>query len=152
MLEGLTERVKGEAGYSLRVVGLAGAVALSAASVVAFLIAAAFIRISVDYGPIEASLACAGLFVVLTAILAIAYAVTTARHRREEEARRAAAATSSALALADPRIILLALQVVQAIGLRRLMPLLAVGGAGLALASRSGAGRRRAGPSADPSA
>jgi hypothetical protein len=46
------------------------------------------------------------------------------------------------LTLADPRIIMVGLQVAQAIGFRRLLPLLAVGGAGLALAARPAPGRR----------
>lgn len=150
MLRGLTDRVKDEAGYSARVLAIAAAAAVSAAVVAGFLVAALFLRVAQFYGPFRASLACAGVFVLATLVLWIVYAVTSAGHRRREEARRAADSPSAAMALADPRIILLGLQVVQAIGVRRLLPLMAVAGAGLALASRSAANGRRAQPSPPP--
>ncbi|MBV8614916.1 MAG: hypothetical protein JOY66_14295, partial [Acetobacteraceae bacterium] len=136
------------AGYSLRALALTSAVLASGLLAVAFLVAALFVEVNRRYGPAKACVACAGVFLLVTVALLVVYALVADRHRREEEALRSAAA-SSALALADPRIVLLALQVVQAVGLRRLLPIVALGGAGLALASRATARRQRAAGASD---
>jgi hypothetical protein len=67
MLQGLADRVKDEAGFSLRTFALAAAAGLSAATVIGFLIAALFVRVAHRYGPVEACLASAAVFLALTA-------------------------------------------------------------------------------------
>ncbi len=71
------------------------------------------------------------------------YAIYVARRRRDAQAR-AALEPPALSALADPRVILAGLQIVQAIGFKRLLPILAIAGAAFALASRPASeGRRR---------
>ena len=70
------------------------------------------------------------------------YVVYIARRRRDAQAR--AALEPPALSpLADPRVILVGLQIVQAIGFKRLLPIFAIAGAAFALAFRPSEGRRR---------
>jgi len=84
------------------------------------------------YGQVDACLAGAGVFLVATLTLLGIYAIYVARRRREAQAR-AALEPPALSALADPRVILVALQMVQAIGFKRLLPILAIGGAAFAL-------------------
>ena len=136
MFQGLADRLKSEATFSLRAIAIVAGAVLTAAVAVGFLVAALFVRLAHRYGPVEACLACAGLFIVLALLLFGVNAILAARHRRAEEARRAALAAATPSPLADPRLIMVGLQVAQAIGFKRLLPLLALGGAALVLAAR----------------
>ena len=98
--------------------------------------AAAFVYVLQNYGPIEACLTGAGIFfaAALIGILCL---------RRPEAAGPASARKETAksalhTALADPVLVATALQVVRAIGIKKLVPILAVGGLALGLlASRT---------------
>ncbi|WGR94215.1 MULTISPECIES: hypothetical protein [unclassified Bradyrhizobium] len=138
MLQRLIDDVKQSAGNALRLTSLAGAVAAALFITIVFLCAAAFVFVLQHYGPVEACLAGAALFFVVTLIAAIAYTVRKREMRRQaEKAAKAAAAN----ALTDPVVIATGLQIVRAIGAKRLIPILAVGGLALGLmASRSAAG------------
>jgi hypothetical protein len=128
MFERLSERWREEAGSALRLAVIAGACALTAAIAVGFLCAAAFIYVLERYGPVEACLAGAAVFLGATAILLVVYITVSDSRRRRESLRRAAAPETPA-PLADPRLILVGLQIAQAIGIKRLLPILAIGGA-----------------------
>lgn len=140
-------RWRGEAANSLRLMAIATVCVLTAGVAFAFLCAAGFIAALDAYGPIYACLILAGAFLVGALVLLTLHAALAARWRRiaEEEAARARAEAQAASPLADPRLILTALQIAQAVGFRRLVPLVAVGAAAFVLA-RSASGRRSARP------
>jgi len=144
MFEKLLARWRAAAANSLKAMAIAAACLVTAGVTFGFLCAAAFIAALHAFGPVYACLAGAGAFFLATLILAAFYAASAARRRRiaKEEAARAEAQAASPLA--DPRVILAGLQIVQAVGVRRLVPLIAVGAAAFALASRSVNGRRTA--------
>ncbi|HTR12924.1 MAG TPA: hypothetical protein VMI72_06615 [Roseiarcus sp.] len=146
MFERLLARWRAEAANSLRMMAIAAACLLMAGATFGFLCAAAFIAALYAYGPVYACLVGAGVFFFATVCLLALYAALAARRRRiaEQEAARARAAAEAASPLADPRLILVGLQIVQAIGVRRLIPLLALGAAAFSLAARSGDGKRTA--------
>jgi preprotein translocase subunit SecG len=142
MFQGLADRLKSEATFSLRGITIAAIAGVVATVAFGFLVAALFLRVADFYGPVGACLACAGLFIVIALILFVINSAASARHRRAEAARRAAAAAATPSPLADPRLIMVGVQVAQAIGFKRLLPLVALGGAAFLFASR---GRRERG-------
>jgi hypothetical protein len=114
---------------------LAAAIALAFLVTLAFLCAAAFVYVLQNYGLIEACLTGAGLFFLVALIGIVVYAV-----RKRQARRQAAETTKSAMhtALADPMVMAAGLQIIRAIGVKRLVPILAVGGLALGLlANRS---------------
>jgi hypothetical protein len=130
MFTRMIDDIKESTGVAVRMTSLAAAIALALLVTIAFLSAAAFMYVLQNYGVIEACLTGAGIF-FLIALLGIAvYAI------RKRQARRHAAETAkSALhtALADPAMVATAIQVIRAVGVKRLVPLLAVGGLALGL-------------------
>ena len=137
MLQRLIDNVKDSIAGALRLTSLAGAAAFALFITIAFLCAAAFVFVLQNYGPVLACLAGAALFFVVTLIAAGLYMV-----RRREMQRRAEKAAKAAAAnvLADPVLIATGLQLIRAIGVKRLIPILAVGGLALGLmAGRSAA-------------
>jgi len=140
MFERLSDRWRKEAGSAVRLAAIAAAGVAAAGVALAFLSAAAFVVILERYGLVDACLAGAAAFLAATVILLIVYAGVAASSR--QEARAIAEPSSSPSPLADPRLILVGLQVAQAIGFKRLLPILAVGGAAFLLARRPDAGGR----------
>ena len=143
MFEKIYGRWKSEARGALRLLALAAACVGAAAIALGFACAAAFVFVLNRYGLVDACLVGAAVFLVATLILLAAYAALAARRRREELAR-ATADTRPSSALADPRLVLLGLQIVQAVGVKRLLPIAALGAAAFALGSS--ARRARAEP------
>jgi hypothetical protein len=140
MFQRLIDDFKDSTGTALRLTSLAAAVALALFVTTSFLCAAAFVFMLQRYGLIEACLTGAGVFFVVTVIAAGCYMV----RKNQVEARAAYAAehAKSAVqtALADPMLVAAGIQVIRAIGVKRLIPILAVGGLALGfLASRSSA-------------
>src|SRR5665811_1582467 len=130
-------------GTALRLTSLAAAVALFITT--SFLCAAAFVFVLQRYGLIEACLTGAGVFFVVTAIAAGCYMVrkNQLRARAAEVKARAAETARSAVqtALADPMLVAAGIQVIRVIGIKKLIPILAVGGLALGLlVSRSSSG------------
>ena len=143
MFERISDRWKKDASGALWLVMIAAASLVAATVTVSFLCAAAFVVAFERYGLVDACLAGAGVFLVATMALLGTYAIYVARRRRDAQVR-AALEPPPMSALADPRVILAGLQIVQAIGFKRLLPILAIGGAAFALASRPASeGRRR---------
>jgi hypothetical protein len=129
---------KDSTGRALRLTSLAAAAALALGVTISFLCAAAFIYVLQQYGLIEACLTGAGVFFVVTLTAAGCYMV-----RQRQVKVRAAETAKSPLqsALADPMLVATGIQIVRAIGIKRLIPLLAVGGLALGfLATRGQSG------------
>jgi hypothetical protein len=82
------------------------------------------------YGPVEACLTGAAIFLVIALIAGTIYVVRKSRARP-----RAAGETRSALhaALSDPMLVAATVQMIRAIGVKKLIPALAVGGLALGL-------------------
>ncbi|GIQ72049.1 hypothetical protein [Bradyrhizobium sp. RD5-C2] len=141
MLQRLIDDVKQSTGSALRLTSLAAAAAVALFVTIAFLCAAAFVYVLQHYGPVEACLAGAAVFLVVTLIAIAVYMVRKREMQRRAEKAAKAAKSAAATMFADPALIATGLQIVRAIGVKRLIPILAVGGLALGLmASRSAAG------------
>ena len=93
MLQRLINDVKDSTGNALRLTSLAAATAIALFITIAFLCAAAFVYVLQHYGPVEACLAGAALFLVVTLIATSVYMVRKREmRRRAEKAAKAAAA------------------------------------------------------------
>jgi hypothetical protein len=145
MFARMIDDFKDSTGAALRLTSLAAAVALALFVTTSFLCAAAFVFVLRRYGLIEACLAGAGVFFVVTVIAAGCYMLrkNQLRARAAEAKARAAETARSAVqtALADPMLVAAGIQVIRAIGIKKLIPILAVGGLALGLlVSRSSSG------------
>jgi hypothetical protein len=138
MFQRMIDDFKDTVANSARLTSLAAAMALALFIAMSFLCAAAFVYVLQTYGPIQACLTGAAAFLVVTMIVAACY---MARRKRIEEARAAAAKSAMHSALADPMLVATGIQLIRAIGIKRLIPILAVGGLALGfLASRGASG------------
>ena len=145
MFERISERWRNEASGAMRLLALAAACVATATVTLSFLCAAAFVVALNRYGLVDACLVGAAVFLAATLILLATYAILAGRRRQQANARAALEQPPSPLA--DPRLILLGLQIVQAIGIKRILPLLAIGGAAFAIASSRSTARRSGQPS-----
>ena len=138
MFQRLIEDLKESTGTTIRMTSLAVAAAVGLFITTSFLCAAAFVFVLQRYGLVPACLTGAAIFFVVTMIAAISYMV----RKRQTQAHVAAAARSAAhSAFADPMLMAAGLQVVRAIGIKRLLPILAIGGIALGfMASRQATG------------
>lgn len=131
----MIDDLKESTGTAVRLTSLAAAAAFALLVTTSFLCAALFMFMLQKYGPIEACLAGAGVFFLVTLIATVCYMVrkNQMRVRAEEAAREAARSAKSAAQsmLTDPMLLAAGLQVVRAIGVKKLIPILAI--AGLAL-------------------
>jgi energy-converting hydrogenase Eha subunit C len=130
MFQRVIDDLKDSTGVAVRLTSLAAAASLGLFIALSFLCAAAFVYVLENYGLIDACLAGSAIFAVLALIVFVAYLV---RKRRIKV--HAAEETKSALqtALADPMLVATGIQVIRAIGVKRLIPLLAVGGLALGI-------------------
>ncbi len=140
MFQRLIDDLKDSTGTALRLTSLAAAAAVALLVTTGFLCAAAFVFVLQKYGPVEACLTGAAIFFVVTLIAAGCY---MARKRqveaRVEEVARTAKSTAQTV-LADPMLVAAGVQVIRAIGIKKLIPILAVGGLALGfLVSRGSA-------------
>ncbi len=135
MFQRLIDDLKDSTGTALRLTSLAAAAALALFITTSFLCAAAFVLVLQKYGLVEACLTGAAIFFIVTAIAAGCYMA----RRNQVEARPAETAKSAAhTALVDPMVVAAGLQLVRAVGVKKLLPILALGGLALGLmASRS---------------
>jgi hypothetical protein len=135
MFARLIDDFKASTGSALRLTSLAAAVAFALVITLAFLCAAAFVYVLEHYGPVQACLTGAGIFFLVALIAAVAYRVR--KNRIEARAREN---TKSALqtALADPMLVATGIQLIRAIGIKKLIPILAVGGLALGLLAGRG--------------
>jgi hypothetical protein len=138
MIQRIIDDFKETTGAALRLTSLAAAAAVALFITLSFLCAAAFVVVLDTYGLVQACLAGAAVFFVVTLIAASIY---IARKKQAEARAKTAAKSAVHTALADPMVIAAGLQVIRAVGIKRLIPLLAVGGLALGfLASRQNVG------------
>lgn len=141
MFQKLMDDVRESTGSALRLTSLAVAVAVSLFITTAFLCAAAFVFVLQKYGLLQACFAGAAVFFVATVLAAICYAV---RKRQIRNKPVQAVKSTMQSALSDPMVLAAGVQIIRTIGLKRLIPLVAVGGIALGLM----ASRRTADPDA----
>jgi hypothetical protein len=134
MFKRMIDDIKDSTGNALRMTYLAAAAAVALFVTTSFLCAAAFVAVLQKYGPIEACLAGAGVFFVVTLIAAGSY-----MERKRRVKVRAAETAKSTLhtALADPMLVAAGIQIVRAIGIKKLVPIIAIGGVALGLLAAS---------------
>ncbi len=143
----MIDDLKESTGIAVRQTSLVAAAAFALLVTISFLCAALFVFMLQKYGPVEACLAGAGLFLVVTLIAAVGYVVrrNQLRARAEQAAREAAreaarsAKSAASSMLADPMLLAAGLQVVRAIGVKKLIPILAIAGIGLGFMMSRGA-------------
>jgi hypothetical protein len=136
MFSRLIDDFKQSTNTALRLTSLAAMAAIASFITVSFLCAAAFVYVLQTFGPIEACLAGAAIFLLVALIAAAFYVARKNRVR----ARAAEATTKSTLhaTLSDPMLLAAGIQLIRAVGVKRLIPILAVGGLALGLlASRN---------------
>ncbi len=133
MFQKMIDDLKASTGSALRLTSLAIAVAACLFITTAFLCAAAFVFALQKYGLIQACLAGAAVFFVATLMAAIGYAL-----QKREIAKKPVETAKSTLsaALSDPMMMAVGLQLIRTIGVKRLVPLLAIGGIALGLMAR----------------
>ena len=131
MFQRLIDDFKDSTGTALRLTSLAAAAAVALLVTTAFLCAAAFVFVLEKYGPVQACLTGAAIFFVVTLIAAGCYMVRKRQiEARAEQAAKTAKSTAQTV-LADPMLVAAGIQVVRAIGVKKLIPILAVGGLAL---------------------
>jgi hypothetical protein len=143
MFQRMIDDFKESTGTTLRLTSLAAAAAVALFITTCFLCAAAFMFVLQRYGPIEACLAGAAVFFVVTAIAAGSYMIRKRQIQVRAEKAAKAAANSPLL---DPTMVAIGIQVARAVGFKRLVPILAIGGVALGLL----AARGHATPSEEP--
>jgi bacteriorhodopsin len=136
MFQRFIDDVKDSTGTALRLTSLAAAAMLALFVTTSFLCAAVFIVVLEKYGPVQACFTGAAIFFVVTMIAAIAYMVR--KKQIKVRAEHAAKSTAQSL-LADPMLVAAGIQVVRAIGVKKLIPILAVGGIALGFMMSRGA-------------
>jgi hypothetical protein len=130
MFQRIIDDFKESTGTALRLTSLAAAAAIALFVTTAFLCAAAFILVLEKYGPVEACFTGAAIFFAVTLIAAGSYMV---RKRQIRLRAQAVARSAAQTMLADPMVVAAGLQIVRAIGIKKLIPLLALGGLALGL-------------------
>lgn len=116
---------KESAGSAMRLTCLALIAAFAAFVTIVFLCAAAFVFVLQNYGLIEACLSGAAIFFLITFIAAVILLI-----RRKAAKRRAIQHAKAATQnfFADPMVMAAGLQLARAVGIKKLIPILAVGG------------------------
>jgi len=140
MFQRIIDGISASTGATVRLTSLAAGAAFALFITTCFLCAAAFISVLQAYGPVQACLAGAGIFFLLTLTAAGTYwgYKREVRKRARIAADRAAKSAAQSM-LADPMLLATGLQIVRAIGVKRLLPILAIGGVALGImASRAG--------------
>ena len=97
---------------------------LSAAVTFVFLLVAAFVWLARRFDPLVAGLVLGGIFLLIT-IFALGYALWS--QRRTAQRARLALASRRSVSWLDPKLLTGALEVSRTIGLRKMIPLLAIG-------------------------
>ena len=153
MFQRVIDDFKASTGNAVRQTSLAAIAAFALFITTAFLCAAAFVVVLDKYGLVQACLAGAGLFFIVALIAAGSYII----RKRQIEARAAQRAKSAAKSaaqsaahslLADPMLVATGVQLVRAIGVKRLIPILAVGGLALGFLATRGQAADEAGDQA----
>ncbi|KRR04200.1 hypothetical protein CQ12_33965 [Bradyrhizobium jicamae] len=138
MFQRFIDDFKESTATALRLTSLAAAAAVALLVTTAFLCAAAFVFVLQNYGPVQACLTGAAIFFVVALIAAGCYMIRKKQiEARAEQAAKVAKSTAQTV-LSDPMLVAAGIQVIRAIGVKKLIPILAVGGLALGfLASRA---------------
>jgi hypothetical protein len=130
MFQRIIEDLKDSTGATIRMTSIAAVGGFALFVTISFLSAAAFLAVQKAYGPILACLTVAGIFLAIALAAAVLY-TNKKREIRKRAAYVAAAAREAAKAapsmLADPMLLATGVQIVRALGLTKLVPLLAIG-------------------------
>ncbi len=139
MFAHMIDDFKESTGSALRLTSLAAAAALALFVTTSFICAAVFVFVLDKYGLVEACLAGAGRLLRGHADRRLLLHGAQEADREAGQSPRGEAAKSAVHSmLADPMVMAAGLQVIRAIGVKRLIPILAVGGVALGfLASRN---------------
>ena len=132
MLQKMIDDTRSAMRATARVSALAAATAIAAFVALSFLSAAAFLFVLERYGPVAACLSDAGFFCVVALALLLCLNASRRRTRPKEVAKSAIQE-----ALADPMVIVAGLQLVRAIGVKRLVPIAAIAGVAFGLMAKS---------------
>src|SRR5882724_11492721 len=139
MFQRVIDDFKASTGTAMRQTSLAAMAAVALFITTSFLCAAAFVVVLDKYGLVQACLAGAGLFFIVALIAASSYMVRKRQIEARAEQRAKSTAQSAAHSLlADPMLIATGLQLVRAIGVKRLIPILALGGLALGILATRG--------------
>src|SRR3569623_192054 len=140
MFHRIIDSVSASTGTTVRLTSRAAGAAFALLIPTCFLCAAAFISVLQSYGPVQACLAGAGIFFLLTLTAAGTYwGYKREMQKRARIAAERAAKSAASSMLADPMLVATGLQIARAIGIKRLLPILAIGGVALGImASRAG--------------
>jgi hypothetical protein len=134
MFQRIIDDFKDSTGSALRLSFLVAAAGVALFITTSFLCAAAFVLVLQQYGLIQACLAGAAIFFVVTLIAGGTYMMRKRQIRARAVAAAKAAAQSPAI---DPMMLAAGIQIVRAVGFKKLIPILAIGGLALGfLASR----------------
>jgi hypothetical protein len=135
MLDRLIDDVRVAAGLAARQTFYVGAVAVSLFVTTGFLCAAAFVFVLERFGLIQACLTGAAVFFIVTLISAGSYLALKGGSRKRVVPDTASAAPSF---VPNPMMLAAGLQIVRAVGFKRLVPVIAIAGLALGvLAARS---------------
>lgn len=135
MFQRIIDDVKASTSSALRLSSLAVIAAVALFIALSFLCAAAFVVVMNVYGLVQACLAGAAVFLIGALIATTIYVIQ--KRRAETRAAERAKSTAHTL-LADPAMIATGIQIVRAVGVKRLLPILAVGGLALGLLAARG--------------
>jgi hypothetical protein len=137
MLQRLVDDFRAGAGSAARLTAFAVVIVVSMFVTTGFLAAAAFMFVLPREGAVAACFAGGAVYVVITLVATAAYAIRRRQDRlRHDQAARDAAQSAKSTAstlLSDPAVLAMGLQLVRVVGIRRLIPLLAIGGVALGL-------------------
>ena len=136
MFQRMIDDVRDSISTTMRLTSLATAAALASSITISFLCAAAFVYVLQNYGLIQACLTGAGVFFVVTLIVTAAY---MSRKNRIKTRVRETAKSSARGPMIDPMMLATGIQLVRAIGIKRLVPILAIGGVALGIVASRGA-------------
>ena len=131
MFQRVIDDLKDSTGATLRMTLLLALAGLALFVTLSFVCGAVFVAVMHRFGAIEACLTIAGIFLVISLIVGGIYLSKKRRIKARaiaaaQQARRAAA---NAAPTFDPMLLATALPIVKAIGLTRLIPILAIAGA-----------------------
>ena len=141
MLQRFIDDIKDSAGQTARMTALVIAVAVSLFVTTSFLCAAAFVVVLNRYGLVEACLTGAALFFAVTLLTAGIYVARKGHVGQRIKNGPGQAKSSIQSMMPDPMVIASALPIMRAIGLKKLVPVLAIGALALGfLAARSAGG------------
>ncbi len=133
MLARMIDDLKESTGLAVKMTSLTALIVATLFITVSFLCAAAFVYVLQSYGPVEACLTGAAIFLLVSLISIAVYAAWKRQARRQAEETTRSVLQS---ALADPAVMAAGIQVIRAIGVKKLVPILAIGGLALGLLTR----------------